>query len=192
MDWRQLPHKADDTECWLWEEISTGFWPQTLKPSIIHTCCQRCASVKDVYSSCKKGSRRNAHCEKSDVPFVMRDEVWYLIHYFILVLPFIFAWAVIGSKYCEIADKAEENYLYLKVINAALFNDRPSRSDWIHMIHFQRVLIMAITMNRTDTKLVPSVKTPALHSGFYHLTLQTQYIAHWFFFVFLHVIITWW
>ena len=57
---------------------------------------------------------------------------------------------------------------------------------------FKGYLIMAITRNRTDTKLVPSVKTPALHSGFYHLTLQMQYIAHWFFFVFLHVIIRWW
>ena len=49
---------------------------------------------------------------------------------------------------------------------------------------------MAITMNRTDTKLVPSVKTPAFHSGFYHFALQTQYIAHQFFFMFLPVIIT--
>lgn len=99
----------------------------------------------------------------------------------------------IGGKDCETPDKAEENYLRLKVISAPHFNGRPLRNNLIYMMYFRRVSHHGNNkeQNRPNT-VVPSMKIPAFHSWFNLPTLQTLYIVNWFFLTFLHVISMWW
>ena len=109
-------------------------------------------------------SGENTHCEKLDLSCGVRDEVEYLIHYFTSSIYLYSCYMGIGGKYCEIPDKAEENYLCLNVISAPHFNDRPLRNDLIYMIYFKRVSHHGNNkeQNRPNT-VVPSMKIPAFH-----------------------------